>query len=106
MKLPTYVAYTGVKPDLPGTAQGVDPAFRNFPDDRPKSVPETPGKGETLTGMANIYYAVPPGPDQNTYWAGLNKRMDVDLQAPDGQQRRLHAEVRHHDRRQRAPRHA
>ena len=25
--------YTGVKPDLPGTEQGVDPAFRNFPKD-------------------------------------------------------------------------
>ena len=77
--LPTYVAYTGLKPDLPGTKEGVDPAFRNFPKDNPKSVPEMPGKGETLTAMANIYYAVPPGPDQNSYWAGLNKRMGIDL---------------------------
>jgi putative aldouronate transport system substrate-binding protein len=77
--LPTYVPYTGLKPDLPGTAQGVDPAFRNFPKDNPKSVAEVPGKGETLTGMANIYYAVPPGPDQNTYWAGLNERLGVKL---------------------------
>ena len=77
--LPTYVAYTGLKPDLPGTEEGVDPAFRNFPKDNPKSVPEMPGKGETLTGMANIYYAVPPGPDRNSYWAGLNKRMGIDL---------------------------
>ena len=60
--LPTYIPYTGVKPDLPGTEQGVDPAFRNFPADRPTSVPEAPGNGETVTGMANIYFAVPPGP--------------------------------------------
>ena len=77
--LPTYVAYTGLKPDLPGTKEGVDPAFRNFPKDNPKSVPEVPGKGETLTAMANIYYAVPPGPDRNSYWAGLNERMGIDL---------------------------
>ena len=64
--LPTYVPYTGLKPDLPGTEQGVDPAFRNFPQDNPKSVPEKPGSGGTLTGMANIYFAVPPGPDRNS----------------------------------------
>lgn len=80
VKLPTYVQYTGVTADLPGTTAGVDAAFRNFPKDRPKSVSEVPGKGETLTAMANIYYPVPPGPDKNTYWAGLNKQMGVDLQ--------------------------
>jgi len=77
--LPTYKAYTGVTPDLPGTQQGVDPGFKLFPKDRPKAVPQTPGKGEKLSGMANIYYAIPPGPDKNQYWAGLNKRMGVDL---------------------------
>lgn len=77
--LPTYVAYTGLKPDLPGTQQGVDPAFRNFPSDNPKSVPEVPGKGGSLTGMANIYFAVPPGPDQNSYWKGLNQRLGTSL---------------------------
>lgn len=78
--LPTYVPYTGVKPDLPGTEQGVDPAFRNFPRDHPRSVPEPPGNGEAISGMANIYFAVPPGPDRNSYWAGLNQRMNLDLQ--------------------------
>lgn len=77
--LPSYVPYTGLKPDLPGTEQGVDPAFRNFPSDNPKSVQVVPGRGGPLTGMAIIYYAVPPGPDRNSYWAGLNKRLGVDL---------------------------
>ena len=77
--LPTYVAYTGVKADLPGTDQGVDPAFRNFPKERPEGRPRKPGNGETLTGMGNIYYAVPPGPDSNTYWAGLNEKLGIDL---------------------------
>ncbi len=79
VQLPTYVPYTGLKPDLPGTEAGVDPAFRNFPKDRPKSVTEVPGKGESVSGMANIYFAVPPGPENNSYWAGLNKRMNIDL---------------------------
>jgi putative aldouronate transport system substrate-binding protein len=80
VKLPTYVPYTGLKPDLPGTEQGVDPAFRNFPSDNPKSVAEKPGNGGSISGMANIYYAVPPGPDRNSYWAGLNERLGTDLQ--------------------------
>ena len=80
VKLPTYAAYTGVTPDLPGTEQGVDPAFRRFPSDNPKAVPEKPGTGkESMTGMANIYYAVPPGPNKNSYWAGLNDRLGIDL---------------------------
>lgn len=80
VKLPTHVPYTGLKPDLPGTPQGVDPAFRNFPKNNPKSVQEKPGDGSTVTGMAIIYYAVPPGPDKNSYWKGLNERMGVNLQ--------------------------
>lgn len=80
VKLPTYKAYTDIKPDLPGTEQGVDPAFRRFPSDNPRAVPEKPGTGkESLTAMANIYYAVPPSPPKNTYWAGLNERLGVDL---------------------------
>lgn len=77
--LPTYVEYAAVKPDLPGTEEGVDPAFRNFPTDRPKSVDGKPGNGETLTGMANIYYAIPPGLAKNSYWAGLNEKLGVTL---------------------------
>ncbi|WP_152364381.1 extracellular solute-binding protein [Microlunatus speluncae] len=76
---PAYVPYRGVQPDLPGNEAGVDPAFRNFPREHPKVVQEKPGSGQPLTGMGNIFYAVPPGPDQNTYWAGLNDRLGVDL---------------------------
>ena len=79
VKLPTYVPYTGLTPDLPGTRQGVDNAFRHFPSKNPAVTTETPGKGETIVGMANIYYAVPAGPPQNSYWAGLNKRLGVNL---------------------------
>ncbi len=80
VKLPTHVAYTGLKPDLPATDQGVEPAFRRWPSNNPSVVDQKPGTGkETVTGMANIYYAVPPGPSRNSYWAGLNDRLGVDL---------------------------
>lgn len=77
--LPTYRAYEGVTPDLPGTKQGVLPAFRNIPKDRPRTAQDKPGTGQSVSGMANIYYAVPPGPDRNPWWAGLNERLGVDL---------------------------
>lgn len=79
-KLPAYIAYTGAKPDLAGTEQGVMPGFFSYPKDPPKAVAERPGTGkEVVTGMAPIYYAVPPGPNRNSYWAGLNERLGVDL---------------------------
>ena len=78
--LPTYKRYTDVKPDLPGTDEGVDPAFKTYPKDRPKSVDEKPGTGtDKVAGMANIYYALPPSPDKNPWWKGLNERMGVEL---------------------------
>ncbi|MEU6716992.1 hypothetical protein ABZ897_36490 [Nonomuraea sp. NPDC046802] len=77
--LPTYIPYTGVTPDLPATADGVEAAFRHFPKERPKAVADKPGNGETITGMSQTYYAVPPGVDSNSYWAGLNDRLGIDL---------------------------
>ena len=78
--LPKYIPYTGITADLPGNATlGVDPGFRHFPATNPRSVSEVPGHGETLTGMANIYNAVPPSADRNSYWKGLNQRLGMDL---------------------------
>ncbi|TDD44978.1 extracellular solute-binding protein [Nonomuraea terrae] len=77
--LPAYVPYAGITPDLPATAEGVEAAFRHFPKQRPKSVPEKPGNGETINGMSHIYLPVPPGVDRNSYWAGLNDRLGIDL---------------------------
>lgn len=79
--LPKYVAYSGVTPDLPGNAEtGVDPGFRHFPKSNPRAVADKPGSGQTVTGMANIFAAVPPGIDRNSYWKGLNDRLGVSLQ--------------------------
>lgn len=77
--LPSYIPYNGVAPDYPATADGVDPAFRAYPSTRAASVKRTPGKGETLTGMANIFAAAPPSADSNSYWAGINKRLGLTL---------------------------
>lgn len=78
--LPTYTEVSGAKPDLPGTEAGVEPGFHHFPADRPATVPEKPGNGETLAGLGHIYTAVPPGVDQNSYWKGLNERLGINLE--------------------------
>lgn len=78
--LPTYIAYQGANPDLPSSEDGVESGFYKYPADRPASVSAKPGKGgEKLTGMSRIYSAAPGGPDQNSWWAGLNERLGVDL---------------------------
>lgn len=79
IELPTYERFAGPKPDLPGNEIGVDDAFRKYPTERPKSVQKVPGDGSAVSGMANIYYAIPPGPGKNPFWADLNDRLGVEL---------------------------
>ncbi|KAB8165698.1 extracellular solute-binding protein [Streptomyces sp. 3MP-14] len=78
--LPRYLPFEGVAPDLPGDeTSGVLPGFLHYPTDNPRSVAERPGNGETVSGLANLYTAVPPGVDRNSYWRGLNERLGVTL---------------------------
>jgi putative aldouronate transport system substrate-binding protein len=80
VQLPAYIEYKGVTPDLPGTEDGVDPGFYHYPAEHAVTVAEKPGNGETLSGMGNMYVALPPGVDQNSYWQGLNERLGVQLE--------------------------
>ncbi|HEX3811848.1 MAG TPA: extracellular solute-binding protein [Mycobacteriales bacterium] len=80
VKLPTYVPYTGgAKPDLPGTEQGVQPAFFRYPTNPKAATSEKPGSGSSVSAFANIYYAIPPGPGRNKFWSSLNEQLGVDL---------------------------
>src|SRR5689334_10578506 len=45
VQLPVSAPFNGPKPDLPGTDQGVTPAFFSYPQNPVKSVPTPPGKG-------------------------------------------------------------
>lgn len=79
--LPSYVPFSGAQPDLAATADGVDAGYRRYPTERPQSVAQRPGNGsDALTAMANIYVAIPPGPQTNTWWSQLNERLGVDMQ--------------------------
>jgi putative aldouronate transport system substrate-binding protein len=80
LKLPTYVPFEGPKPDLPGNAQGLDPAFFKFPTDLVKSVPTPPGDGSTVTAITYLTLAPPPPMESNTAWQAVNKAINATLQ--------------------------
>jgi putative aldouronate transport system substrate-binding protein len=80
VKLPTYVPFEGPKPDLPGNAQGLDPAYFKFPADLVKTVPNPPGDGSTVTAITYLTLAPPPPPEQNVAWQAVNKALNASLQ--------------------------
>jgi putative aldouronate transport system substrate-binding protein len=80
LKLPTYMPFEGPKPDLPGTAQGLDPAFYKFPTDLAKTVTTPPGDGSTITAITYLTLAPPPPMESNTAWQAVNKAINATLQ--------------------------
>ena len=79
VKLPTYVRYTGVKPDLAGTDLVLD-GFLKYPANPIKAITEKPGDGQPITFMTNIPGAIPPSADKNAFWQAVNDRLGSELQ--------------------------
>jgi putative aldouronate transport system substrate-binding protein len=78
--LPTYVPFTGVKPDVPGTADGmVDDGFAAYPAQRPRSVQAPPGDGSDISIMTYTSGPVPSALDQNPGWQEVNKQVGANL---------------------------
>ncbi|MFC7621097.1 hypothetical protein [Microlunatus sp. GCM10028923] len=80
VKLPTYRKYDGVKPDLPGSAEGVPDGFLSYPRPAPKAVPEQPAAGGAVTAMISISVQGPTPMAANRWWQGLNDRLGCELQ--------------------------
>ncbi|QFU89113.1 extracellular solute-binding protein [Amycolatopsis sp. YIM 10] len=78
-KLPAYLPYTGVKPDLPGNEQGLLNGFLNYPDPPVRAFDTPPGDGSPVSAFVLTSSPVPPTVDQNPYWQELNKRLNADL---------------------------
>lgn len=73
-KLPTYVPFKKIKPDLPSTTDGVQPAFFKYPSKLVKTVDSPPGKGKTLEAMVLSYSVVPA---KSTYTDAVNKALNT-----------------------------
>jgi putative aldouronate transport system substrate-binding protein len=80
VKLPTYLAFQGPKPDLAGNEQGLDPAFYKFPSDLVQTVTTPPGDGSTVNAITYLTLSQPPPMDQNTAWQAVNKAINATLQ--------------------------
>lgn len=77
--LPTYVPFSGPKPDLAGNEQGLDPAFYKFPTGLTKSVPQPPGDGSTVSAIVYLTLGAPPAMGQNAAWQAVNKALNATL---------------------------
>ena len=79
LQLPTYVPFTGVKPDLPAGDKGIDPAFFSFPTTLTRSVTETPGNGGDVTAVTILTQTAPTPLEQNAAWQEINRQLGVNL---------------------------
>jgi putative aldouronate transport system substrate-binding protein len=80
VRLPTYVPFTGLQPDSPGSADGmVDPGFKAYPANRVKSVQTPPGDGSDINIMTYVSAAVPNPLDQNPGWQEVNRQVGANL---------------------------
>jgi putative aldouronate transport system substrate-binding protein len=79
LKQPTYVAFNGPPPDQPGSLQGVQPVYVNYPKTPLRSVTSPPGKGSEINALTNTVNAPPPPLDQNPAWQEVNKQLGTTL---------------------------
>jgi putative aldouronate transport system substrate-binding protein len=80
VRLPTYVPYTGAKPDSPGSPDGmIDNGYKVYPATRPKSVQSTPGDGSDINIMTYSTGAIPAAMDQNAGWQEVNRQVGSTL---------------------------
>lgn len=79
VKLPAYLPYHGVRPDLPGNAAGLQDGFLSYPANPKKATTEKPGRGGSFSVFTTLYRALPPALGRNTYWRALNDRLGSEL---------------------------
>src|SRR5579864_427818 len=78
--LPTYLPQTAIKPDVPGSADGmIDSAFINYPVNPVKTVTDIPGSGGDVNVTTWTTSATPTPLDSNALWQAVNKELGVNL---------------------------
>lgn len=70
LTLPTYKEFTGVNPDMPGNAEGLQAAFISMP----KAVSSTQGKPLTgpISVLSETFDVMAPAMPDNPFWQRLN----------------------------------
>ncbi|MEU6003898.1 extracellular solute-binding protein [Streptomyces sp. NPDC047197] len=81
VKLPSYVPFGKVKPDLPPNAKGLSAGFLSYPEKLVRSVPKPPGDGSKITMLTEIWTQPPAPAGSNAHWKKVNKELGVELEA-------------------------
>jgi putative aldouronate transport system substrate-binding protein len=83
VKLPTFVAFQGARPDFAGSPDGVlPPAFMNYPRTPVKTVTQPVGNGGDVNAMMYTTQAPPTPVDQNSAWQEVNRQLGVNMKFP------------------------
>jgi putative aldouronate transport system substrate-binding protein len=78
--LPTYIAATGPKPDLPSTGPGVDDAYLSFPKTSLyPAVRQPPGHGGDVNILSLSYYPASTPLEQNPALQEINRQLNATL---------------------------
>lgn len=78
-RIPAYVAATKVRPDLAGTADGVQPGFFSYPSNPYRSFDGTPLRGGQVTAFVDTYSPPPTPEPQNSFWKELERRLGAEF---------------------------
>ena len=65
--------------DIPGDANGLEPAYINFPKKLVKLVDETPGRGSEVNCMSLWVWPIPTPVAQNAGWQQFQKKVNVNI---------------------------
>ncbi|WP_432102089.1 extracellular solute-binding protein [Streptomyces sp. bgisy091] len=79
VKLPGYRAYPGIKPDLPGSAGGLSPAFFSYPANPTKVYDKPPLSGVKASAFAMTWAPIPPSKGDNPFWQEADRRIGADI---------------------------
>ena len=80
VRLPTYVPFTGVTPDSPGSPDGmIDHGFKGYPTQRARAVQSPPGDGSEINIMTYTSGPLPSALDQNPGWQEVNRQVGSNL---------------------------
>ncbi|MFE0102097.1 extracellular solute-binding protein [Streptomyces sp. NPDC059009] len=81
VKLPTYIPFTRIQPDLPSNAKGLSAGFLKYPEKLVRGVPKTPGDGSAVSVLTEIWVQPPLPKSRNDHWKRLNKETGFDITA-------------------------
>ncbi|MDX6353750.1 MAG: putative aldouronate transport system substrate-binding protein [Streptomyces sp.] len=80
VRLPDYVPFRDVRPDLLGTKAGVLNGYYHYPKHPLAAAPDgPPAEGPSIDVMTLTYSPVPPPVSKNPMWRKLNKSLGTDL---------------------------